>query len=128
MNRNVWMKWRRFARTLPLGTAASVITDAHYLDITLTSGEALHCRMTMAEFTALTGRDPRFLPVNKGITVNAEYILAFEDNCCILENGAKFPIRVRDHPKIEQAARDYLFKKMRERQAHFAGVVKGRQS
>lgn len=106
---------------------ASVITDAHYLDITLTSGQALHCRMTMAEFTALTGRDPRFLPVNKGITVNAEYILEFEDNCCILENGAKFPIRVRDHLKIEQAARDYLFKKMRERQAHFTGAVKGRQ-
>ena len=110
---------------------AFVITDAHYLDIALTSGETLHCRMTMPEFVKLTGGDSRFLPVNKGIIVNAEYLLEFEDNCCIMENGAKLPIRVRDRLKIEQAARDYHFGKIRERQAHFArrsapeGIRKG---
>lgn len=98
----------------------SVITDAHYLDIVLTDGETLHCRMTMPEFAELTDRDSRFLPVNKGITVNAEYILEFENNCCIMENGAKFPIRVRDRLKIEQAARDYHFGKIREHQTQFA--------
>ena len=98
----------------------SVITDAHYLDIVLKSGETLHCRMTMPEFVELTDRDSRFLPVNRGITVNAEYILEFEDNCCVMENGAKFPIRVRDRLKIEQAVSDYHFGKIRERQAHFA--------
>lgn len=98
----------------------SVITDAHYLDITLTGGEILHCRMTMPKFAELTGKDSRFLPVNKGITVNAEYILEFENNCCVMENGARFPIRVRDRLQIEQAARDYHFEKIRKRQAHFA--------
>jgi len=104
-----------------LDEITSVITDAHYLDITLTGGETLHCRMTMPEFVELTGRDSRFLPVNRGITVNAEYILEFENNCCVMENGAKFPIRIRSRLKIEQAARDYHFGKIRERQAHFAG-------
>lgn len=99
---------------------ASVITDAHYLDVTLTDGETLHCRMTMPKFLELTGGDSRFLPVNKGITVNAEYILEFENNCCVMENGARFPIRVRDRLQIEQAARDYHFEKIRKRQAHFA--------
>ena len=37
-----------------------------------------------------------------------------------MENGAKFPIRVRDRLKIEQAVSDYHFGKIRERQAHFA--------
>lgn len=100
---------------------AFAITDAHYLDIGLLDGRKLHCRMTMAEFVELTGGDSRFLPINKGIAVNADYILEFEDNCCILENGAKFPIRIRDRLKIERAARDYNFGKIRERQAHFAG-------
>ena len=104
-----------------LDEVASVATDAHYLDIVLTDGGKLRCRMTMTEFLDLTGRDARFLPVNKGITINADYILEFGDNCCILENGAQFPIRVRDRLKIEQAARDYNFRKIRERQAHFAG-------
>lgn len=98
----------------------SVITDAHYLDISLSDGRKLRCRMTMTEFMGLTSMDSRFLPVNKGITVNAEYILEFEDNCCVMENGAKFPIRVRDRLKIEQAARNYNFEKIRKRQAHFA--------
>ena len=100
---------------------ASVVTDAHYLDISLTGGETLHCRMTMPEFVNLTGGDSRFLAVNKGIMVNAGCILEFTDNCCVLENGAKLPIRVRDRLKIEQAARDYNFRKIRKRQAHFAG-------
>lgn len=103
-----------------LDKIASVITDAHYLDIALISGETLHCRMTMPEFVKLTGEDSRFLSVNKGITVNAEYILEFENNCCVMENGAKFPIRVRNRLQIEKAARDYHFGKIRERQAHFA--------
>lgn len=102
-----------------LDEVASVATDAHYLDIGLIDGEKLRCRMTMAEFVDLTGRDPRFLPINKGITINADYILEFEDNCCILENGTQFPIRVRDRLQIEQTARDYHFRKIRERQAHF---------
>ena len=111
---------------------ASVITDAHYLDITLTDGKTLHCRMTMPEFVALTSGDSRFLPVNKGIIVNAEYILEFGDNCCVMEDGTKLPIRVRDRLQIEQAARDYHFGKIRERQAHFArhttpdGIRKGK--
>ena len=76
--------------------------------------------MTMTEFVELTDRDSRFLPINKGITINADYILEFEDNCCILEDGTQFPIRVRERLKIEQTAREYNFKKIRERQAHFA--------
>lgn len=107
--------------SVSLGGIASVVTDAHYLDISLADGERLRCRMTMAEFMALAGNDARFLPVNKGIAVNAEYITGFEDNCCVLENGARLPIRVRDRLKVEQAARDYNFEKIRRRQAHFAG-------
>lgn len=104
-----------------LDEISSVITDAHYLDISLSNGETLHCRMTMPEFVRLTDGDSRFLAINKGILVNADCILEFADNCCMLENGAKLPIRVRDRLKIEQAARDYNFRKIRERQAHFAG-------
>ena len=104
-----------------LDEIASAVTDAHYLDISLAGGEKLRCRMTMAEFVQLTGDDRRFLAVNKGIAVNAEYIASFEGGCCVLENGAKLPVRVRDRAAVEQAARDYNFEKIRERQAYFAG-------
>lgn len=103
------------------GEIVSAVTDAHYLDITLTDGKKLRCRMTMPEFLEKTNGDSRFIPVNKGIAANAEYILEFEMGCCTMENGAKFPVRVRDSAKVEQMVRDYHFEKIRGRQSHSAG-------
>lgn len=99
-----------------LDEIVSVLSDAHYLDITLFGQKNLRCRMTMSEFTVQTGEDERFIPINKGITVNADYILELKENCCILENSTKFPIRVRDGRKIEQAVLDYNFAKIRRQQ------------
>lgn len=97
------------------------VTDAHYLDITLWDGKNLRCRMTMPEFMGKIGSDTRFLPINKGIAVNAEHILTFEKGCCIMDNNTKFPVRVRDSAKVEQMARDYHFEKIRRHQTSFAG-------
>lgn len=94
----------------------SAVSDAHYLDITLAGGERLRSRMTMPEFLEKTGGDARFILINKGIVVNAERILAFEKNCCIMEGGASFPVRVRDSAKVVQTVRDYHFEKIRRQQ------------
>ncbi len=109
---------RKTVRILP-DKICSIVTDAHYLDITLTDGEKIRCRMTMSEFLEKTDFDTRFLSVNKGITVNADYIVTFENNCCILEGGARFPVRVRDRARIEQAAQDYIFEKIRRQHMHY---------
>lgn len=99
-----------------LDNIISIITDAHYLDIKLTDGTTVRSRMTMNKFIELTDRDGRFIYANKGITLNADYIVDFEDNCCIMENSARLPIRVRERLKIEQAVQDYNFNKIRQRQ------------
>lgn len=101
-----------------LDDIVSVVTDAHYLQITLTNGMTLRSRMTMREFIEKTGKDVRFITVNKGIAINADYILDFENKCCILEGGTSFPVRVRDYLKIEQAVQDYHFNKIRSSQRH----------
>lgn len=94
------------------------MTDAHYLDVGLLNGISHRCRMTMGQFFEQINEDERFILINKGILVNADYITDFENNCCVLENGARFPIRVRDRLKIEQAVRDYNFKKIRRKQRY----------
>lgn len=99
-----------------LDNILSVITDAHYINIELSDNSMLRSRMTMSEFMKKTDGDSRFISINKGITLNADYILDFQDNCCILENGSRFPIRVRNCRKIEQAVRDYHFEKIRRQQ------------
>lgn len=99
-----------------LGDIVSVVTDAHYLEIDLTDGDRLRCRMTAGRFSEITGNDRRFILINKGIMVNADHITEFENSCCILENGRRLPIRIRDRLKIEQAVRNYNFEKIRKRQ------------
>lgn len=94
----------------------SAVTDAHYLNITLTDGNTLRSRMTMSDFLLQLEEDPRFILVNKGIVLNADYILDFEDSCCIMENGSRYPVRVRDRIKTEQKVRNYHFNKIRRRQ------------
>ncbi len=96
----------------------SVITDAHYLNIQLADNTILRSRMTISEFMEKARGDSRFILINKGIILNADYILDFEDHCCILENGERFPIRVRSRQKTEQAVRNYHFEKIRNRQRH----------
>lgn len=101
-----------------LENIVSAITDAHYLDVALADGTSIRCRMTTGQFLEQVNCDERFILINKGIVVNADYITDFENNCCILENGVRFPIRVRDCLKIEQAVRDYHFDKIRKKQRY----------
>lgn len=97
---------------------ACAVSDAHYLCIGLADGTELRCRMTSGEFAEQINGDKRFISVNKGITVNAEMITGFDNSCCLLENGMRFPVRIRDRIAIEQAVRDYNFNKIRSRQRH----------
>lgn len=108
-------------KTIPvfLADVMSAVSDGHYLVIGLTDGTFLRSRMTTGDFLELTGCDSRFLSVNKGIILNADYISEVENNCCILENGDKFPIRIRNRLQIEQAVRDYNFRKIRGTQKQY---------
>ena len=101
-----------------LGNIVSVTTDAHYLDVVLSDGTSLRCRMTIWQFSEQTNEDERFIFINKGIIVNADYITDFDNSRCIMENGACFPICVRDRLSIEQAVRDYNFGKIRKKQRY----------
>ena len=99
----------------------SVVTDAHYVNIGLLDNRVVRSRMTIQDFLRLTADEPGFITVNKGIVLNADYITGFEDNCCVTENGGRYPVRVRDRVKIEQAAREYHFGRIRSRQRRGTG-------
>lgn len=94
------------------------ITDAHYLDVALANGTSIRCRMTTGQFLEQAAFDERFVLVNKGIIVNADYVIDFNNNCCILENGTRLPMRVRDGLIIEQTVRNYNFNKIRKNQRY----------
>lgn len=90
-----------------------VTTDAHYLELSLSDGSGLRSRMTIREFQLLTAQDSRFILANRGVLLNAEHIRSFENNCCVMDNGARLPLRVKDAGRVEQAVRDYNFDMIR---------------
>lgn len=94
----------------------SAVTDAHYVNIGLSDGSTVRSRMTIQEFWRLVEGEPNFVTVNKGIVLNADYITRFESSCCVLESGARYPVRVRDRAQVERTVRDYHFETIRDRQ------------
>jgi len=92
------------------------VTDAHYLELVLSNGKKFRPRMTASEFLNLTAQDLRFVLANRGVILNAGHIRSLEDGCCVMDNGAKLPLRVKDAGRVEQAVMDYNFEVIRRRQ------------
>ncbi len=106
---------RKMSRVF-LRDIVSAVTDAHYLEISLTDGSKLRCRMTVTDFQSLVGNDTRFILANRGVLLNAEHILSFESGCCVMDSGTRLPLRVKDAGRVEQAVSDYNFDAIRRRQ------------
>lgn len=96
---------------ISLKEIVSVESDAHYINIGVVSGLRYRTRMTITEFLKLADNDTRFIPVNRGIVLNADYIKDIEDSVCVTGNGERFPIKIREKTRIEQSIREYIFKK-----------------
>lgn len=101
---------------ISLKEIVSVESDAHYINIGVVSGLNYRTRMTIAEFLDSTENDDRFIAVNRGIVLNADYIKDIEGSVCVTGNGGRFPVKIRERAKIEQSIRNYMFKKIRKNQ------------
>jgi DNA-binding LytR/AlgR family response regulator len=100
----------------------AVVTDLHYLKISLIDGTSLRCRMTITDFLDLVRHDPRFILVNKGILLNADHITGFDENCCVMEGKEMYPIRVRDRSQIQQTIQDYNIQSMQRHHMHASNM------
>jgi DNA-binding LytR/AlgR family response regulator len=89
--------------SLALHDILSVTSDLHYLKFELTDGSIHRSRMTMSAFYPMVSDDSRFVLVNRGILLNADYVVAMDHNNCILADGRTYPIRVRDRASVEHA-------------------------
>ena len=92
----------------------AVSADANYLEIIDRGGNTYHPRMTFSTVSELLLRDPRFLPVLRGILVNMDYVISIGEKACQLEGGITLPINAKNSRKIEQAWMDYTFNRIRQ--------------
>jgi DNA-binding LytR/AlgR family response regulator len=89
--------------SLELHEILSVTSDLHYLKFEMTDGTIHRSRMTMSAFYPMVEEDSRFVLINRGILLNADYVVAMDHYNCILADGRTYPIRVRDRASVEHA-------------------------
>lgn len=86
-----------------------VVANGHNTDITDSYGTTLSPYSSFSEFIKPLISDSRFLLINKGILVNMDHVMKFENKICLLTGDISLPVRVREYAQIEQAWLDYTF-------------------
>jgi hypothetical protein len=69
--------------------------------------------MTMSAFYPMVAEDSRFVLINRGILLNADYVVAMDHSNCILADGRTYPIRVRDRASVEHAIQNHRHGRIR---------------
>ena len=86
-----------------------VVANGHNTNITDSYGTTFSPYSSFSEFIKPLTSDNCFLLINKGILVNMDHIIKFENKTCLLTGGISLPVRVREYAQIEQTWLDYIF-------------------
>lgn len=96
-------------------------SDNHTVNISLADGRRLKVRMSFSEMEKRM--DGSFLRINRGIVVNMDYIVQMKTDVCVLRDGNRLPIAVRQSTAIRAAYDDYVFDRLSQQRALKGGSV-----
>lgn len=102
-------------KIIPFSTVLYVQAEKNYIKITDKNNETCRTRMTFSNMVSLFKNDSRFLQINRGILINMDYIDTFEKGVCVLQGGYRLPINLRDHKKLDQIRKNYIFSRLQNR-------------
>lgn len=99
---------------LPFGKIHFAVAQNHCVSIVTDDGE---CRASelFSYIQQQLSQDQRFLACNRGIIINMDKALRFEDDQIQMLNGATFPVRQKDKGRLFTAFTQYQFRRMRSR-------------
>ena len=92
--------------TVFLSQICSLESGNHAVEISLDDGRRLKTRTPLHELEQRSGK--RFLKINRGVIVNIDHIERMGKDCCVLRNGSRFFLAVRERSAICAAYNDYL--------------------
>jgi DNA-binding LytR/AlgR family response regulator len=91
----------------------SAVSSEHYLTITDSDENVYKTRMKLSSLAKRLSDDNRFLQINKGVLVNMDFVLSFENSVCVMKNKVRMPVKVRDSSKIKDSWLNYSFEQIR---------------
>ena len=99
--------------TVFLSQICSLESGNHAVEVSLDDGRRLKTRTPLYELEQKAGK--RFLKINRGVIVNMDHIERMGTDCCILRNGSRFFLAVRERSAICAAYSDYLLDRFSRR-------------
>lgn len=90
-------------------------SEKNYVKLADRFQNVYRARMTFSEIRSRLGTDSRFLQINRGVLINMDCITAFGKETCTLNGGVSLPINVREHKKLDQIRKNYVFSKLHGR-------------
>ncbi len=88
-------------------------SDNHTVNVSLSDGRRLKVRMSFSELEKKMNNN--FLKINRGIVVNMDYIVQMGTGTCVMRDGIKLPITIRQSAAIRAAYDDYVFDRISRR-------------
>ncbi|MCR4591279.1 MAG: LytTR family DNA-binding domain-containing protein [Lachnospiraceae bacterium] len=104
----------RAVHSVTLGSIVAVLSEGHSVEIRLKDGNPLKCLDTFTKISTQLMSDPRFLPCNKGIIINMDYVLTLDNDKICLEDGSYYPMKVRGRAEIIKTFTSYTIRRLKE--------------
>lgn len=101
---------KRMSHTVYLDQICCLESFQHAVEITLADGQKLKVWGSLSELESKLGR--KFLKINRGILVNMDQIAQMAANTCVLQNGARLPVKARNSAVIRAAYDNYIFEQL----------------
>ncbi len=102
--------------SLPISKIRYLISHDKYTYITLEGNQELRCRTTFSSLCSMLEHEPRFLPCNRGVMLNMDFISQAGRDTFVMTDGKSFPIRKRSHADIMRRFNEHQFKKLNEQE------------
>ncbi len=93
--------------------------DNHAVNVSLADGRRLKVWTPLGELEKKMNGN--FLRINRGIVVNMDYIVKMGTDVCVLRNGIRLPVAVRQKAAIRAAYDNYVFERLSSRKGFGVG-------
>lgn len=100
---------------LPFPEIVSVVAQGHYTRIRVQDGTEYLPLMPFRAAQEALAHDPRFLVLLRGVLVNLDYVVGFQDGVCRLTDRTTLPINLRTQTLLNKQWETYKFNKVRAR-------------
>lgn len=98
---------------LAMPDIVSVVAQGHYTQIRMRDGKSYLPLMSFTSAKEHLAHDPRFVTLVRGVMVNLDYVVGFQDGQCRLSDRTTLPVNIRSQNVVETLWETYKFNRVR---------------